>query len=305
MDDRWLEVGVVVDDTEVDDVRAVMARWAGGAVAIEQLVDASCLDDFKSEGRCRLTAYLRDGAELPVTKFQLFNALWMLGGGGSAGLRKPSERWTDEAEWMEHWKRFYRPVLIGRVGIVPAWEQSAVEGAEIVVSLDPGPAFGTGLHVSTRLALLALQKYGVSGKRVLDVGTGSGILAIAAASLGAAAVIGLDTDERAVGTARENVVTNRQEGRIELGIGSVDDPDSVRYLSPPFGLVVANIVAAVHCDLAAHYPAPISSGGNLILGGIVDERADLVIAAMAEQPLKLVERTDEDRWVSLVYTKEP
>ncbi len=303
MGERWLAVDVVVEEDEVDDVQAVMARWAGGAVAVEQMVDATALDDFVPEGRCRLTAYLREGAELPVTKYQLFNALWMLGGGGSAGLRKPRERWTVESEWMEQWKRFYRPLTIGRVGIVPAWDESETPGAEVVVSLDPGRAFGTGLHVSTRQALLALQKCGVEGRRVLDLGTGSGILAIAAAGLGAAAVVGLDTDERAVDAARENVAANGREDRIELGVGTLGEPGIEQHLARPFDIVVANIVAAVHCELAAHFPGPIVPGGRLILGGIVDERADLVTAAMADLPLNLIERTDEERWVSLVFAR--
>ncbi|MDP6508913.1 MAG: 50S ribosomal protein L11 methyltransferase [Chloroflexota bacterium] len=305
MGERWLAIDVVVEEDEVDDVQAVMARWAGGAVAVEQMIDAAALDDFVPDGRCRLTAYLRDGAELPVTKYQLFNALWMLGGGGSAGLRKPGERWTEESEWMEQWKRFYRPLAIGRVGIVPAWDESEIPGAYVVVSLDPGQAFGTGLHVSTRQALLALQQCGVEGRRVLDLGTGSGILAIAAAGLGAAAVVGLDTDARAVDAARENVTANDQEARIELGVGTLGEPGVEQYLSQPFDIVVANIVAAVHCELALHYPVPIALGGHLILGGIVDERADLVTAAMAELPLALAERIDEERWVNLVYTRTP
>ena len=305
MGERWLAIDVVVEEDEVDDVQAVMARWAGGAVAVEQMIDAAALDDFVPDGRCRLTAYLRDGAELPVTKYQLFNALWMLGGGGSAGLRKPGERWTEESEWMEQWKRFYRPLAIGRVGIVPAWDESEIPGADVVVSLDPGQAFGTGLHVSTRQALLALQQCGVEGRRVLDLGTGSGILAIAAAGLGAAAVVGLDTDARAVDAARENVAANDQEARIELGVGTLGEPGVEQYLSQPFDIVVANIVAAVHCELALHYPVPIALGGHLILGGIVDERADLVTAAMAELPLALAERIDEERWVNLVYTRTP
>ncbi|HJN40194.1 MAG TPA: 50S ribosomal protein L11 methyltransferase [Chloroflexota bacterium] len=303
MGERWLVIDVVVEEDEVDDVQAVMARWAGGAVAVEQMVDTAALDDFVPDGRCRLTAYLRDGAELPVTKYQLFNALWMLGGGGSVGLRKPRERWTEESEWMEQWKRFYRPLTIGRVGIVPTWDESEIPGADVVVSLDPGQAFGTGLHVSTRQALLALQQRGVAGKRVLDLGTGSGILAIAAAGLGAAAIVGLDTDARAVDAARKNVAANGQEARIELGVGTLGAPGIEQYLVQPLDIVVANIVVAVHCELAAHYPVPIAPGGHLILGGIVDDRADLVIAAMEDLPLKLIERTDEERWVNLVYTR--
>ena len=304
MDERWLEVGVVVDEAEVDDVRAVMTRWAGTAVAVEQLVDASDLDDFTPGGSCRVVAYLRDGAELPVTKFELLNALWMLGSGGSDGLRKPSERWTDEAEWLERWKRFYRPLLIGRVGIVPEWEREPVEGAEVVVSMDPGPAFGTGLHVSTRKAMLAIQSYGVKGKRVLDLGTGSGILAIAAALLGATEVVGLDIDERAIDTAQKNAAENGQETRIEFGVGTLGDGAVDHLLVKPYDLVVANIIASVHADLAGRYPDVVAPGGHLFLGGIVDERADIVVDALVGSPLQLVERIEEERWVALVYERK-
>ncbi len=304
MEGRWLEVGVVVEEAEVDDVRAVMTRWAGTAVAVEQQVDASELDDFSPGYQCRVVAYLREKAEIAVTKYELFNALWMLGAGGSEGLRRPSERWTDETEWLERWKRFYRPLLIGGVGIVPAWDRTEVEGAEVVVSLDPGPAFGTGLHVSTRQALVAVQRYGVEGKRVLDVGTGSGILAIAASMLEARAVVGLDTDERAVDTARKNAADNRQKERIEFGVGSLGDEVVGRLLAGPFELVVANIIAGVHVDLADSYAELVADGGHLFLGGIVDERADIVLEAMAPTPLDLIERIDEERWVGLVYGRK-
>ncbi len=295
---------MVVDEEEVDDVRAVMTRWAGTAVALEQLVDAPELDDFAPAGRCRVVAYLRDGAELPVTKFELLNALWMLGAAGSEGLRRPDESWTDEAEWLERWKRFYRPLLIGRVGIVPAWDRKAVEGAEAVVSLDPGPAFGTGLHVSTRQALLAIQRYGVSGKRMMDLGTGSGILAIAAGKLGVKEVVGLDTDERAVDTARRNAADNGLGKRIEFGVGTLRDEAVARLLAEPFDLVVANIIAAVHVELAGRYPEFVAPGGQLFLGGIVDERADIVEEAMAGTGLEPVERIEEERWVALTYERE-
>lgn len=304
MDGRWLEVGVVVEEAEVDDVRAVMTRWAGTAVAVEQQVDASELDDFAPGDQCRVVAYLRDGAEMAVTKYELFNALWMLGAGGSEGLRRPSERWTDETEWLERWKRFYRPLLIGRVGIVPAWDRTEVDGAEVVETMDPGPAFGTGLHVSTRQALLAVQRYGVEGKRFLDVGTGSGILAIAAALLGATVVVGLDTDERAVDTARKNAADNRQEERIEFGVGTLGDEAVAGLLGEPFELVVANIIAGVHADLADRYPELVAGGGHLFLGGILDERANIVLEAMAETGLELIERIDEERWVGLVYKRK-
>lgn len=303
MDGRWLEIAVVVSDTDVDDVCLVMSRWAGRAVAVEQLLVSSKLDTCKSLGSCRVVAYLPDNEQLLGAKIKLLESLWMLGSGGPAGLRRPSERWTDEREWLARWKRFYQPLLIGRVGVVPSWKKELVAGAEVVISIDPGPAFGTGLHVSTKQVMMAVQQYGVTEKRVLDLGTGSGIIAIAASMLGAREVIGVDVDERAVSTARNNVIENEQKMHINVRVGSLGHESTADFLAAPFDMVAANIIASVHVAQATHYPNIIVPGGCLILGGIVGDRVDSVDNVFAALPLAQVERIEEDDWVTLIYER--
>ena len=303
MDERWLEIAVIVSDTDVDDVCSVMSRWAGRAVAVEELLGSTKLDACESRGSCRVVAYLPDDSQLLGAKTKLLESLWMLGSDGLSGLRCPSEKWTDEREWLARWRRFYQPLLIGRIGVVPSWRRELVAGADVVVSIDPGPAFGTGLHVSTQQVMMAVQQYGVRHKRVLDFGTGSGIIAIAASMLGAREVIGIDIDERAVSTARNNAIENEAEAHVTFRVGSLGVESTADVLGTPFDIVVANIIASVHVGLATHYPDIIAPGGFLILGGIIGDRVDSVDNVFAALPLVQVERIEEDNWVTLIYER--
>ena len=290
---RWLEIAVEANPDSAEDIRAVMARWAHSAVAVEER-----LDELSAEKICRLTAYLADGDELPVTKYELLNALWHLGQLGVEGASNPSERWTDESEWHTKWKAFFKPLLVGRILLAPSWDDS-VRGTDLVVRIDPGMAFGTGLHITTRQTLLALQDRLRPGDNVLDLGTGSGVLAIAAARLGAGIVTALDKDPRAVDAARANVAFNQVEGVVNVDQSSFDAEESHGRLRRRFDLLMANIVASVHCELASAMIGSLTPAGTLILGGIIRGREADVVSAFERHSVEVVDRSDDGEWICM------
>ncbi len=290
---RWLEIAVEAAPDSAEDIRVIMAKWASAAVAVEERID-----EHSAEKICRLTAYLPDGERLAATRHDLLNALWHVGGLGIESARMPIERWSDESEWHSKWKAFFKSAWVGRILLAPAWDDSFGNG-ESVVRIDPGMAFGTGLHVTTRQSLLAMQDWLTPGDDVLDMGTGSGVLAIAAARLGARSVKALDKDLKAVEAARENASLNDVGEVVTVAHGSLEERDANGALTRKFDLVVANIVAAVHCRLAGAMIDALAPGGTLILGGIVQTREAEVAAAFGCRAMEVVERSHDGEWICL------
>jgi ribosomal protein L11 methyltransferase len=220
-------------------------------------------------------------------------------------MPEPQLRILREEDWAHAWKKFYKPMRIGqRVVLKPTWEDFSPEPGDLVVELDPGMAFGTGLHPTTRLCVAALEATIQLGDQVLDVGTGSGVLAIVAAKLGASAIVATDIDPVAVEVARENIEINglalAPAGLIDVRQGSVPAGMAGR-----FQVLVANILAEVIAGLFdAQYDnvplfEPLAAGGTMILSGIIEERAFLVEEAAARHGLAVVRREQEGDWVAL------
>jgi ribosomal protein L11 methyltransferase len=208
---------------------------------------------------------------------------------------------VDEADWADAWKAHFPVMRIGRrLVIKPTWRRHHAEPDDVVLALDPGMAFGTGLHPTTRLCLVALERLADEGRlanaRILDVGCGSGILAIAALRLGGAEALGVDTDPIAIEATTENARRNRLARRIRAREGSLPTNE------PPFDIVVANLIAGVLVPLAPLLRAELSPGGRLVASGIfVDREAD-VRAAFEAAGLAVAERTGEGDWVALEAT---
>ncbi|MCI8589385.1 MAG: 50S ribosomal protein L11 methyltransferase [Clostridiales bacterium] len=204
---------------------------------------------------------------------------------------------TENQDWENEWKKYYEPVFCGEhVVIVPSWQEYAAQKDEVIVKIDPGLAFGTGTHESTRLCLGLLEQYVQKGDSVFDVGTGSGILAVAAKKLGAGIVRGLDIDPVAVRSAKENAELNGTE--IEFDTGSIEQ-------SPPqtYRIIVANIVADV---ILALYPAVytrLASQGVFIASGIIREREKEVIDILLQNGFSLIESQHEGEWCALAFRK--
>jgi len=205
--------------------------------------------------------------------------------------------------WGEAWKAYFKPLRAGRRFIIkPAWEPFAPETNDIVIEIDPGMAFGTGQHASTRLCLAAIEalftgKGTGSPARILDVGTGTGILAIACAKLGAPAVLGVDNDPRATSIAQENVRVNKVEERVAVS------PRDIAALAGSFDLVVANLTAAILEALHPHLLRLVGPGGRLVMSGIVEQDRPDIEARFLGGPFVLEGRIAEKEWICYILKK--
>lgn len=205
---------------------------------------------------------------------------------------------VEQEDWETGWKAYYHPMTIGsRLAIVPSWED--FETDRVKITLDPGMAFGTGTHETTALCLSVLDDIIKGGERVLDIGTGSGILAIAALKLGAAEAEGVDIDPMCVRTAGENAALNGVENNFKVLIGDLSDKASGKY-----DVICANIVANAIKMLVPHVPALMKKDTIFMASGIIDTRKDEVIAAIEATGLTVVEVKEDNGWVALIVKNE-
>jgi ribosomal protein L11 methyltransferase len=236
-----------------------------------------------------------DGSE-GEKRLQIEQGLWHLGQIGPDFVGELTTREVAEEDWANAWKEYYHVLHLGRrVVIKPSWRDYAPQPDEVVLELDPGMAFGTGLHPTTSMCLRLLEERVQPGMRALDVGTGSGILALAAAKLGAASVLALDVSSVAVEAAQANVRANGLAEHISVRLGSIEEASGERY-----DLVVANIIARVIAELAPALVGALAPGGLLIASGIIDERLTLAEDALRAAGLAEIERVRDGDWFSLV-----
>lgn len=203
-----------------------------------------------------------------------------------------------EEDWINNWKKYFHPIPVGnKLLIRPTWEE-APETGRTVLHLEPGLAFGTGTHETTRLCLELLEQYVSPGCDVLDVGCGSGILSVAALLLGAQKAVGVDIDELAVKTAVENAQINGVRDRFTAICGNLTEQVSGQYQ-----VVVANIVADVIISLTQDIPAYLSPDAVYLMSGIIDSRESDVLAALAPQ-FEVIGRREEKGWVALAAKRK-
>jgi ribosomal protein L11 methyltransferase len=207
-----------------------------------------------------------------------------------------------EEEWSTAWKKYYKPIKVSdRLVIVPMWEDYEAEAGEVVVKMDPGMAFGTGTHETTRLVAGLIEKYMENGDSVLDVGTGSGILSICAAKLGAGNCAAYDIDPVAVRVAKENCEKNGCDDIIECGVS--DLLKDVKIPEGGFDFAVANIVADIIIRLSPDIGACLKDGAYYITSGIIDEREADVLEAMRAAGFEKVDDVHENGWCAIVFKK--
>mgnify|MGYP002797809454 FL=1 len=205
---------------------------------------------------------------------------------------------VEQEDWQNAWKKYYHAMDIGkRLAIVPGWEE--YETDRTVITMDPGMAFGTGTHETTSLCLEVLDERVRGGERVLDIGTGSGILAIAALRLGAACAEGVDIDPMCVRTAGENAQRNGVQDRFTVLVGDLSDKASGVY-----NIITANIVAAAILSLAPHVPALMAPGAVFVASGIIDTRKEEVLAGLRGAGLAPFEVREKRGWVCIVCRKK-
>jgi len=299
---RWLELSVEADVEAIEAVSEILGRVSDGAA----VRPTRLLTDPDDELAVRedptatyvLTAHLPIGPGADEAVESTERALWHLQAFGIRPVGGLQVRTVDDASWAEAWKEHYVAQRIGRVVVVPSWLEEPPRAGEVRIVLDPGMAFGTGLHPTTRGCLELLQELDPMPSRVLDVGTGSGILAIAALALGADAAVGLDTDELAVEASSANAQRNGVGSRFTAIHGSADEAPDKAY-----PLIVANLVAALLVRLAPSLAARMAPGGVLIASGIIETRAAEVIDAMREAGLAIERRRDDGEWMSLLVAR--
>ena len=208
---------------------------------------------------------------------------------------------VNEEDWANSWKEYYKPIKIGeKIVIVPAWEKYTQQDGEIIVRMDPGMAFGTGTHETTRLVIKLLEKYIKNGMRVADVGCGSGILAICASKLGAAECKAYDIDPVAVKVANENI---KDSGLTNV---SCEVSDLLRQVdkSKTYDVICANIVADIIIRMMPDVVALMDENSVILASGIIVERSEDVISAFSEHGFEVVERIDENGWCALAVMKK-
>jgi ribosomal protein L11 methyltransferase len=290
---EWLQVSVRVDAEVAEAVADVMSRFAPGGVAIE--IQGESIP--RAGETVTVKAYLPSGPATARVRRQLEEALWHLG--QISPIPAPSFSTVVEEDWADAWKEHFYPMRVGKSIVVkPTWREFEVAPGDVILELDPGMAFGTGLHPTTQMCLLALEERIEPGMCVLDLGTGSGILALAAAKLGAAVVLALDTDPVAVTAAQENVQRNGVAERVTVVRGSLD------YTTDTYDLLVVNILAKVIVALAKEGLAQrVKPRGQWVAAGIIEPQVGEVVAALEAAGLQVTAQRQISDWVTLIGKK--
>lgn len=270
----WAEVVVTATGDEQEIAGAALLEQAGCHgydVRDKEVVGYLPIDDRLEESLARL----KTAVDFPIT------------------LRRK----LAEEDWAHAWKQYFKPQLIGRQFVIkPSWEDFQPKPDQRVIELDPGMAFGTGLHATTRVCLKALEDLPVRGSRVADVGTGSGILALGAYLLGAISVIATDNDPVAVKVSLDNLKRNHVNQGITVLLSESPPPG-------PFDIVVANILPDVIIGMAHGLIASVVPGGTLVTSGIIHERRQDVINALTAGGTELLSSPDEGEWCAVIVRK--
>ena len=208
------------------------------------------------------------------------------------------EQLVSEDDWRDNWKEFFHVLRVGkRIVICPSWREYEPGSDDVIVHLDPGMAFGTGHHPTTRMCLQLIERIMPRGARVLDLGCGSAILSIAAGKLGAESVVGLEIDPIAAGAGHTNVGMNDLQDSVEIVRGTLPSPKAP---AQSFDLVVANISAKVITDMAAHITACAAPGGRIIASGIIEKHLPGVIESLEAAGATIEEKFVDGDWIALI-----
>ena len=309
---KWQEITVTTTEEAEEAVANLFYEIGAAGVVIgdpnavfqfaaDELWDSyEAVDELAEAENVVIKAYLPVDDALKTRLQHLKDELARIGEYFTDYVAKVSLAEISEEDWSTSWKAYYKPEKVGRkIVIVPSWEDYTPGAGEIIVTLDPGMAFGTGSHPTTALAIRFLEKYLQKGDTVLDVGTGSGILSVTAAKLGAKKVQAYDVDTVAVRVAEENVRLN--------GVGhivSADYNDLLTGIDTEADLIVSNIIADIIIKLAPQAACCLKEGGNFIVSGIIIERWPDVYQALTKQGFTIMEMNEMNDWVTAVARKD-
>lgn len=304
----WLELRVVADIAAVETVTTILAEYGEGGVAIEQPV----LSDSEGERYgldtskpATVTTYVPLDDHALARQAAIDTALGHMRPFELAFIGPLEARTVRDEDWAEAWKQHYHPLRVGRrLVIKPTWRPYDGVSDDVIIELDPGMAFGTGSHQTTAMCLAWLEDLVTAGMMVLDQGTGSGILAIAAALLGAAQIDAVDISSVAVSTTTTNVAQNNLSEHIK--VARVDDTADAGWPGGDhqYDLIIANIIARVLIALAPSLARVLKPGAVILASGIIAERAHEVRAAFGAVGLRVEEERAQDEWVTLLARRD-
>ena len=302
---EWTQIKVTVKLEELDDAVAVM-NMVSNYLQIEDYSDIdlkTCYGDLIDEAILNADKTVASvSVYLPADSGVADTVVFLKTRFAELSINAEiSVSGVNEEDWANSWKEYYKPIKIGeKIVIVPAWEKYSAKDGEIIVRMDPGMAFGTGTHETTRLVIKFLEKYIKQGMRVADVGCGSGILAICASKLGAGECKAYDIDPVAVKVANENIK--------DSGLDNVtcDVSDLLKQVdrSAPYNVICANIVADIIIRMMPDVGELMDEDSVILASGIIVERSEDVINAFDDNGFKVVERIDENGWCALAVMKK-
>ncbi|MEG0752096.1 MAG: 50S ribosomal protein L11 methyltransferase [Oscillospiraceae bacterium] len=313
MNNEWTELQFEVDSANADTAAAIATVRAAGGLYIEDYSDMDETlptigivdyvdDELAAKSKTRAIIHLYIPADENPEESSAFISEHLRAAGIVFDARSSSIK---EDDWANNWKRFFFAERVGdRLVICPSWDSfDALEG-DVVVTLDPGSSFGSGKHETTRLCLELIEKYIHGNERVLDMGCGSGILAIAALMLGASSASGVDVEQGAVKTAIANAALNGVDVHFDARCGDVlTDSVLAQEIGGGYDVICANIVADVLIAMKRVFCDELKSGGALLASGIIDTREREVALALTSAGLTLSETREQNGWYALVFTK--
>lgn len=302
---RYLQVAIRCRRAAADAVGNLLVELTGGGYAVDDPLDI--IQNRSSWEITDLVAgdpewvtvqgWLAEAGDLEELRATLEHRLEEMRELGLGEIQAPVYAWVQEEDWANAWKAYFKPTRVGeRLVVVPTWEQYDLLEGDLPLYLDPGMAFGTGTHPTTSLCLRRLESLVRPGMRVLDVGTGSGILAIAAAKLGACPVIGIDIDPVAVKVAQENAAQNGVSLDVRPGTLDQVEPEEC-------DVVVANIIASVIIDILPDVVTRMKKGGRFLASGIIAEKKQAVLDALTATWLLPLDVKEEAGWVAILAMK--
>lgn len=320
---RWHELTVLATESSQEMVTHYLTELGAGGVSIEESWSAdkprdttfgelydTKLNDIR-QGYAEFKAYFTEGTDMKQLAIDLDLLLKGLPEFGyDAGEFTISSGDVHEDDWADAWKQYFKPIAITeRLTIKPTWEDYTAREDELVIELDPGMAFGTGTHPTTTLCLVALERSISEGDQIIDVGTGSGVLAIGAMKLGANKVLALDLDPIAVTSAAENVAQNQYENDIEVRLSDLlgvlrDNDDKVGTgVTPPVDIVVANILAEIILLFLSDVMEVLKPGGIYITSGIYKNKEMAVKAGLLAAGFEIIDVLRQEEWIAFVAGK--
>lgn len=295
---KWLELSVRTPPEFVEPLSQIFYRYGHGGVAVE--VEGGFNPDegesLSGDEWVVVTTYLPMNESLDERRSRIDVGVCLVA--HVSDISPLQEREVEEDEWQNSWKEHFHVLKVSRrITVCPTWREYTPKDGEAVITLDPGMAFGTGHHPTTRMCLEQLDALVKPGMDVLDVGCGSGVLSIAAAHLGARHVFGLEIDSVAVNVAKQNVRDNDAEHTVRVMQGTLPHPDAKRSA---YGIAVANISAKVVSELAPYLVSAVQSGGKVLASGILLENKDNVVQALTGAGATPEQTLVDGDWVTLV-----